>query len=148
MSINPPAVSFEGSVRIGGKGARCQVGQPLTTLFIKECNVEDHADDQDTTNFESGGFDCGTEAIEGCTLDSRGDWDAGLNRFTDVPGSPPGILPRDDLPQRYYINVDDDDYWDFPYTRVLSAKTAIPTRALISFDWSSKSNGPFGRPGE
>lgn len=144
MPINPPAVTFEGFVRVGGNGARCQVGSPLTTLFVKEANVDLHGDDLDTTNFESAGYDCGTTGIEGCSIETRGDWDAALNRFDQ----PPGLFIRDDLPQRYYINTSDGHYWDYTYTRILSAKTAIPTRSLISFDWSSKSNGPFSLPNQ
>lgn len=145
MSLNNPGVQvgFEGGVRIGGKGARCEIGTPLTVCFVKDANIEKHADDQDTTNFESDGFDCGTTAIEGLTYDAKADWDANLNFMSAVPG----VFPRDNLPQRYYTNVTDGDAWNMPYSRVLSAKTAIPTRALVSFDFSGKSNGPFSTPG-
>lgn len=130
--------SFEGAVRIGGKGSRCIVGS--SNLFVKEANIEDHADKEDTSNFESNGFASATTGLDEATGDTRGDWDAAVNRFSL------GIYPRDDLPQQYFINVSDGTSWSFPFTVVLSVKTAIPARSLISCDWNYVSNGPFEVP--
>ena len=140
--INPPAVNFEGQVRVGGKGARCQVGNPLTTLFVKDATIDPKADDEDTSNFESQGYDSGTTGLWGCGIDCSGDWDSGLARY----GNPPGIYPRDDLQQKYFINVTDNFFFLFPYSRVLTTTVAIPTRTLISFKFSGKSNGPMSLP--
>jgi hypothetical protein len=131
--------SFEGAVRIGGRGSRCTVAS--SNLFVKEANIETHADKEDTSNFESNGTTSATIGLDEATGDTRGDWDAGLNRFAA------GIYPRDDLPQTYFINVADGASWNFTYSVVLSAKTAIPARSLISFDWNWCSNGPYGVPG-
>ena len=141
--INPPAVPFEGYVRIGGKGARCQVGNPLTTLFVKEANLDLKADAEDTSNMEAQGYNAGTIGLWGTSIDCKGDWDSNLIRFAS---GTPGLYPRDDLAQKYFINVTDILFWNFPYSTVLSASTAIPTRSLISFNWSGASNGPFSIP--
>ena len=141
--INPPAVSFEGYVRIGGKGARCQVGNPLTTLFVKEATLDPKGDKEDTSNFEAQGYNAATVGLWGCGIDCKGDWDSNLIRSAS---GTPGIYPRDDLAQKYFINIFDNLFFSFPYSVVLSTSVAIPTRSLISFNWSGENNGPFTLP--
>lgn len=94
-------------------------------------------------NFESMGYDQGTIGIIGCDWDSKGDWQA-HNNFYDQP---PGIFPRDDLKNvLLYENVADNVFWNFYWNRVLSAKNGNPVRGLVSFEWSSKTNGFFSPP--
>jgi hypothetical protein len=138
-----PPFPFQGQVRVGGRGARCEVGSPLTTLFVKDASFDDNGDKEDTSNTESQGYGSGTIGMETCRYDIKGDWDSALNRFQQPF---PGIFPRDDLPQNYYINVTDNLSWQFPYSLVTSAKVAIPTRTLVSMDWSGESNSVFNRP--
>ena len=124
-----------------GKKGRFTVGG--TRLAMKELNIDYHGDDLDTTSFESNGKDAGTIGILGCGVDGKGDWDAGQNPLDD----PPGIYPRDDLPNvQAILNSQDAQAWNFPLLRVLSAKNAIPVRGLVGFDFSGKSNGDFTPP--
>ncbi len=124
-----------------GKGGRVTIN--AVALYLKEWNVDYKGDDLDTTNFESQGFDQGTIGIIGCDWDSKGDWQAGANFYDN----PPGIYPRDDLKTvLLYENVADNVFWNFPWNRVLSAKNGNPVRGLVSFEWSSKTNGMFAAP--
>ena len=115
-----------------------------------DCTIK--GDNQDTGNFGSfvaspgGGwpdnqaFDEGITCFVGASGGFGGLWDAGVNPQDD----PPGIFPRDDLPDvDLVINRTDGTTQSFPYMRILSAKTDSRVKGLVGFDASWQSQGQF-----
>ena len=114
-----------------------------TTLNFAKYDVDSSGDDQDTTNFESDGVEEGILGVQLATISFGGDWDAHANPYDD----PPGLYPRDDLPNTYfYPNVTDGLYWLFPYARIRSATNGSEVRGKVSFNASGKNQGPFTDP--
>lgn len=124
-----------------GKNARATVAG--TNMRKTDWETDFQADDIDSTNFESGGFDQGTVGITSCPWTLKGPWDASLNDYDD----PPGLYPRDDLGLvRLYTNTGDNVFWNLPNNRVLSAKNSVSVRQLVMFEASCKTQGSFSRP--
>ncbi len=132
-----------------GYGGRTTFSNAAGTLYDqsfmanKEWSTDDKQEDQDTTNFESLGFDEGVRGVIGCDWSVKGDWRSELNAFS----SPPGLYPRDDLPKvKLLLNQSDNVFWKFPVSRVLSAKNTCPVRGTVTFEADCKSNGIFYNP--
>jgi hypothetical protein len=123
------------------KNSRVVVGGE--NLKNNKWTAEETGDDLDTVNFESSGLDEGIKGIFGVAITYGGDWDAAYNFFDD----PPGIYPRDDLQDlQLYLNVADDTFWDFYYSRINSCNNSSSVRDKVSFDASGKSQGDYTRP--
>jgi hypothetical protein len=135
-----------------GKNARIQVSG--TPLKQRKWDASWSAADISTLNFESsgtigtttGGIDEGIAGTISCDWSMAGDWDAHANPLD--PANPPGIYPRDDLPQlRQICNVTDAIFWSFPYARCRSAKnSAEASSGAVAFEGSGKNQGIFAPP--
>lgn len=91
-------------------------------------------------------YDEGISGILSSSFDFGGDWDAAANPL-DV-NSPPGLYPRDDMTDTYlYINVADDSFWYYPYSRIRTAQNGGQVGGLVTFTTSgNKNQGPFTMP--
>jgi hypothetical protein len=99
--------------------------------------------DLPTLNFQSAGLDEGILGPEGLRWEFSGDWDAGTNSYDD----PPGVYPRDNLPNLLMIlNPVDAQVFDMPYARVRSSTVATDVNGLVTFQASGMSQGPFTVP--
>jgi hypothetical protein len=124
-----------------GKGSRATVGG--VNMRKTDWEADYQADDLDTTNFESAGFDQGTVGIVSCPWTLKGCWDAQQNEYDD----PPGLFPRDDLGLvKLYTSVSDNVFWSLPTNRVISGKNSTSVKQLVMFEASCKTNGSFTRP--
>lgn len=110
-------------------------------------------DDIDTGNFES--YDAATAqaynegilGFIGCDGDFGGDWDAHLNPEDLTAATPPGLYPRDDLPDTYfYTSIVDDVFWFFPYLRIRTSSTGGEIKGAVTFTAGYKSQGIFTFP--
>lgn len=109
-----------------------------TPLNFASWDLTRAATDLDTNTFEDQGEDQGTIGIARTEYSMGGNWDAGAPPFN----SPPGIFPRDNLPDtKLYENVTDNVFNDIPLSRVLSARNGAKLDGLVTFDASCKSNG-------
>lgn len=124
-----------------GKNSRIKVA--AQNLTFAKFSVTFKGDDLDTVNFESNGVDEGILGIIGAEYSAGGDWDAGTNPFD----APPGIYPRDDLATvKFYNNVADNTFWNFPYLRVRSAVNSSEVKGKVAFEWSGMNQGSFFNP--
>lgn len=106
-------------------------------------DVDYTTNDLDTVNFESSGYGEGISSILDASLSFGGDWDAGANPYDN----PPGIYPRDDLPNlRFYTNVSDGQNWLFTYARLRSARNGSEVRGKVTFEASGMNQGSFTAP--
>ena len=121
-----------------GKSQRLIVhGIPLVVNTMKATHK---ADDLGTENFESGGFAEGIVGFESLECSFGGDWDAGQ----DMREDPPGIYPRNDLPDlQLILNTRDNSGWLLPWARVLSASNGGGAKDKVPFEASLMSNGIF-----
>ncbi len=114
-----------------------------TPLQYATWSADEKTDDEDTTNFESAGFDQGTTGCFGCDISAGGLWNALAKQTAD----PPGIFPRDNLANlQFFHNIVDNTAWLFPYSRILSARNGAETKGKVTHEFSGKSNGPYIRP--
>lgn len=126
-------------------GKQGRISWEGTALNLKEWTSDHKGDDLDTTNFEDNGLETGKIGIEVVDFTIKGDWDAGFNYY----GDPPGIFPKDDAgPIMLYLSSPsyDNKFWSLPLARVLSARSSVPVRGLVSFEATCKSQGPFTKP--
>lgn len=124
-----------------GKDARVQVDG--ANLNLGNWDYTHHADDLDNVNFESNGLDQGIIGVEGADANFDGFFDHGVNPADD----PPGVYPRDDLPNvNLYTNVDDDLYCSLPLARCLSIKINTAVRDQVKFAATCKSQAEFSDP--
>lgn len=124
-----------------GKGGR--VEQDGTIIKLKQWEVDDHAESQDSTNFESDGHQEEESGIDGCDVTFSGDWDAGQNPF-DSPLSWFSGAFLDNV--KLFINVDDDTYYLFPSFQLVTVRIGTPVRGLVSVAVTGKSDYVFTRP--
>ncbi len=114
-----------------------------SALVHSKWNANWQGDDLDTVNFESVGVDEGILGIEWVDLSFGGDWDAHDNPLDD----PPGLFPRDDLPDlNFYVNTTDAVYWNFPYARLRSANNSTEVKGKVAFECSGKNQGDWNPP--
>jgi hypothetical protein len=136
-----------------GRNSRIAIGSNSagTSLALAKWEVTWDTGDQDTTNFTSqqANNHMATEGIydvDEFPWSMDGDWDANnifCNNITS-PASFPGIFPRDDLANLYFIiNTNDSPtpYWLYPYARVRSAKNGTAVKEKVSFSASGKNQG-------
>ncbi len=111
-----------------------------TTLAYSKWNVEGHTVDLNTMNFISAGLEEGISGPAGLRWSLGGAWDAGTN----PDDNPPGIVPRDDLPNvRLIVNVADTSQYFMTYARVRSTTVGTDVNGLVTFDASGFSQGAF-----
>ena len=130
-------------------GKASQVNVDGTALTFASYNAKVAGQDLETTNFESYVLAEDTTYKEGilgpieCALDFGGDWDAGTNPLDD----PPGLYPRDDLPNVEFVtNRGDASFWDFPYVRLRNCASGAAPDAKVTFTCDGMSQGPFVFP--
>jgi hypothetical protein len=133
-------------VQIAGKYSR--ISAEGTALAMAKGNVVFVTQDLDTTNFNSvfNGVSYleGISAPVGLTWTLGGGWDAGTIAYDD----PPGLYPRDDLPNLlFYLNVALAQGYTMPFARVRSSTTNMDVKGLVTFDSAGMSQGPFVVPG-
>lgn len=106
--------------------------------------------DLPTNNFRS--YDAVTaqsygEGILGfldCDGDYGGDWDAGVNPIDLTAVAPPGLYPRDDLPNvQFYTSTVDGVFWDFDYQRIRGSNVDGKVEDKITFTCSYMNQGKF-----
>ena len=95
-------------------------------------------------------YDEGILGFIGCTGDFGGDWDASHNPI-DFTGlvTPPGLYPRDDLPNVFfYVSAVDANaqFFEFPYMRIRQSTTGADVKGLVTFTCSYMSQGAFDFP--
>ncbi len=130
----------------------CQVNIQNTVLAFSSWDTTLEGESFDTTNFTSYNLADGNlpntfdEGILGkimCGGSYGGDWDAGTNPF----GDPPGLYPRDDLPDvSFYESVLDVILWTFPYQRIINSTNGGDIGGKVTFKSSFKNQGPFLYP--
>ncbi len=110
-------------------------------------------DDIDTGNFESFDITTGHSYNEGilgfigCSGDYGGDWDANRNPVDLDAATPPGLYPRDDLPNvLFYTSIIDDVLWSFPYQRIRSANCGGDVKTEVTFTAGYQNQGIFSFP--
>ncbi len=116
-------------------------------------------EDLNTTNFSSfdtntqQSFDEGISAIMGCDVQFGGDWDANATPFgtdTTFPsgaGNPPGLYPRDDLANVFFVvNRNDQSQWVFPYVRLRQSENSGEVRQKVLFNCTGMNQGIFSYP--
>lgn len=123
------------------------------TLAFASWKANVSGDDLGTRNFlsyvaaEGQAYDEGIIGFIGCDGDYGGDWDAGVNPVDYSADAPPGLYPRDDLPQvSFYTSTLDDVFWEFPYQRIINSNVSADVSALVLFNCSYKSQGQFNFP--
>lgn len=112
-------------------------------LKLQKWSVKDHSEDQDTTNFESGGYIEGIGGVTGADVSFSGDWDAGKNPYDN----PPALIPGTVIANCYlYINKLETQYYLFGGLRIIdcTVETQVPGKATYSVN--AKSDGTFTRP--
>lgn len=131
------------------KTARVLVG--ATALTFSSWNLNLTGEDLITTNFESYNVAAANTFREGILGDIGvdnatfgGDWDAGTNPL----GTPPGLYPRDDLPNlAFYTSRLDAILWNFPFFRVRTATNGAQVPGgKVTFQSGGSSQGPFTFP--
>lgn len=133
-------------IQIAGKNSR--ISADGTILSLAKFNVVDEVDNLDTTNFtstdeEGNCFEEGISGVERLRWTLGGLWDAGTNPEDD----PPGIYPRDDLPNLIlYLNVAAAQSYDMPFTRVRSSTVGTDVKGSVTFDAAGLNQGPFTVP--
>ena len=136
-----------------GKGGRIAVGATFLTLDTYEINF--NTDWIDTTNFESLGihpaggvgttttFEQGTFGVLWNHYSFSGKWDAQQPKYD----TPPALYPRDDLASvKIYENTGDGDFWNYPFSIVVTTRNGARVRDAITWDASLQSNGNFSCP--
>jgi hypothetical protein len=115
-------------------------------LTFASWDITVRGDDLETTNFESyfladnATYSEGILGILSADVRFGGDWDAGTNPYTD----PPGLYPRDDLPNvLMYESRLDNVGWNFPYVRIRGSTNGAKIKDKIVFDASGNNQGRF-----
>jgi hypothetical protein len=133
------------------KSSRVSVDGTALAFASWAANVE--GEDIPTENFLS--YDAATaqaygEGILGflnCSGDFGGDWDAGVNPIDFTAAAPPGLYPRDDLPNtEFYTSIVDGVFWNFPYLRIRGSNVGAQVKAQITFTANYKNQGVFDFP--
>lgn len=130
-------------------GKTSQVEANSTVLNFASYSVEEWGDDLQTVNFgsynvaEDATFDEGILGVQGARCRFGGDWDAG-----QVPtANPPGLFPRDDLPNLTLTpDRNDPDSWVFSYFRLRGTNQGSTTKGKVTFDCSGMNQGVYTRP--
>lgn len=124
-----------------GKGSR--ISADGVNILGESFDVNRTGEDIDTTCFETGGEDQGTIGPTATEWSFRGKWNAAQNPFD----SPPGIYPRDDLPNLlFYPSVADGTVAEIAFARVLSSRVGSEIRGAVTMEASGKSNGGITLP--
>lgn len=123
------------------------------TLAFASWNARVEGEDLPTENFTSWdataeqAYNEGILGFLGCTGDFGGDWDASMNPIDYTAQTPPGLYPRDDLPQTFfYTSIVDDVYFQFPYLRIRTSEVGANVKELVTFSCGYMNQGPFDFP--
>lgn len=112
-------------------------------LKLKKWSVKDRSEDQDTTNFESGGYEEGIGGVTGADVTFSGDWNAGQNPFD----SPPALIPGTIITNCYlYINKLETQFYLFANLRIIDCTIATEVPGKATYECSAKADGTFTRP--
>jgi hypothetical protein len=132
------------------KTSRVQLGSGGAFLTFASFDVRVIGADLPTTNFESYNvpraetFAEGIQGILSCDFSFGGAWDAG----TKPTNNPPGLYPRDDLPNVNLITSRiDGTAWGFTYARIRGTTQGSTVEGLVLFNVNdAKNQGPFTYP--
>lgn len=128
-------------IQRSGKESRIECES--TILALAKFNVVEEGQDLDTVNFESDGLGEGILGITFLRWTLGGAWDAGTNPLDD----PPGLYPRDDLPNLILtLNVTDATTYEMPFARVRSSTVGTDVKGLVTFDAAGMSQGDYSIP--
>ncbi len=124
-------------------GKNSAISAQSTLLALTKFNVVEEGQDLDTGNFESAGLGEGILGFTFLRWTLGGAWDAGTNPDDD----PPGLYPRDDLPNLILtLNVADTTAYEMPFARVRSSTVGTDAKGLVTFDAAGMSQGDYAIP--
>ena len=124
-----------------GKTGRVRIG--ANTLCVTEWNAEEMADEENTTNSCSDGFDeqeFGNKHVEGSI---SADWDITTNPVESAPSIRAGTRLTD---ARLFIH-DDGSFnsirCHFPLLDVTKIGITVPAKGKVSYNFTFKNYGPY-----
>ena len=99
-----------------------------------------HADELDTSNFESNGKKSWLIGLQGLDWTIGANWDAAQPPFTD----PPGLYMRDDgTAMNLYTKVSTNKYWNMPHWMCSNAQMEETVSGLVTFTASGRAQEDF-----
>lgn len=123
---------------LAGKTGRVSVNG--ATMAATRWSTTLHADELDTSNFESNGKKSWLIGLQGLDWQVGTLWDSAQPPFTD----PPGLYMRDDgTSMNLYTKVSTNKYWSMPHWMCSNSSMEETVSGLVMFNASGKAQEDF-----
>jgi hypothetical protein len=128
-------------VPLSAKNAAIRVG---ATIFVgSEWNVNPETAWDDTTNFESNGFETQVACTRKCTGTFVAFWDRGQNPHDN----PPGFIDGQELANvRLYMNGVGSPFWSFPLLDIVGVPVVAKVKEKMAITINWKAQGSWNYP--
>lgn len=128
---------FEGRVFIAG-----------SELCVTQWGVNEIAEEEDTTNSCSAGFNEFDYGHKHCEVTIEGDFDVTRNLWDN----PPDLNVSQKYAAKLYLHAapgvgnESGPFWDFPSLGITSCQITTPAKGKLHYSISAKSSGAYSQP--
>lgn len=124
-----------------GKLGKVTVG--TTDLCVTSWEVNEEAEDHDTTCTDGTGKNSNLAGSVGCTANVKANFDMDASPFVD----PPNIVAGATVILKCYVgDPASNKLWNFPTFNIMTVKNVSEVKGLVTYEFSGKSKGTYTRP--